>query len=48
MAIGFNEKSAKNIGSWQEIFVPDYSERIKNLKKLAIPGTGNLFGACAC
>ena len=40
MAIVFSEKSAKDIGSWQETFVPNCSARIKNLKKHAtrIPG----------
>ena len=40
MAIGFSEKSAKNIGSWQEIFVPTYSKRIQNLKKFNVQTPG--------
>ena len=30
MAIGFDEKKTKNVGSWQEFFVPTYSDVLKN------------------
>jgi formate C-acetyltransferase len=36
MAIAFGDKEIKDVGSWQELFVPSYSERIKNLRENAI------------
>ena len=36
MAIGFTDKRKQSVGSWQELFVPTYSERIKNLRENAI------------
>ena len=36
MAIAFGDKETKNVGSWQEFFVPTYSERIKRLRENAI------------
>ena len=36
MAIVFDDKKTKNVGSWQEFFVPTYSERIKRLRQNAI------------
>ncbi len=36
MAIVFGDKETKAIGSWQEFFVPSYSERIKRLRENAI------------
>ena len=36
MAIRFDEKSSKNVGSWQEFFVPSYTERVKQLRENAI------------
>ena len=36
MAMVFDKKDTKNVGSWQELFVPSYTERIKNLRENAI------------
>ena len=36
MAIAHGDKNSKTIGSWQEFFVPTYSERIKRLRENAI------------
>jgi formate C-acetyltransferase len=36
MAIQFDEKATKNVGSWQELFAPNYSERVKKLRENAI------------
>ncbi|MGA9697007.1 MAG: pyruvate formate lyase family protein, partial [Dehalococcoidales bacterium] len=36
MAIAANEKNAKSIGSWQELFVPKTTERVKRLRENAI------------
>ena len=36
MAIRFDDKETKNVGSWQEFFIPSYTERIKNLRENAI------------
>ena len=36
MAIGFSDKEKQNVGSWQELFVPSYTERVKKLRENAI------------
>jgi len=36
MAVVFGDKGEKTVDSWQEIFVPTYSERIKRLREDAI------------
>ena len=36
MAITFGNKETKDIGSWQELFVPSYTDRIRNLRENAI------------
>ena len=36
MATVFNNKETKNVGSWQELFVPTYSGRIKRLREDAV------------
>ena len=36
MAIIFGGKATKDIGSWQEFFIPTYSERIKRLRENAV------------
>ena len=36
MAIAANEKNAKSIGSWQDLFVPSITERVKKLRENAI------------
>ena len=36
MAIAANEKNAKSIGSWQELFVPKTTARVKRLRENAI------------
>ena len=36
MAVRFDEKSSKNVGSWQELFAPTYSPRVKKLRENAI------------
>ena len=36
MAIGFNDKTAGEIGSWQELFQPSITERIKRLREDAL------------
>ena len=36
MAIVFDKKDTQNVGSWQDLFVPSYNERIKNLRENAI------------
>ena len=36
MAVVFGDKEKKTVGSWQELFVPTYSERIKRLREDAI------------
>ena len=36
MAIAFGDKETKDVGSWQELFVPSYTARIRNLRENAI------------
>ncbi len=36
MAIVLGNKSVKDVGTWQEYFVPSYSERIKRAKERAL------------
>jgi len=36
MAIASGEKNAKSIGSWQELFVPKTTARVKRLRENAI------------
>jgi pyruvate formate-lyase/glycerol dehydratase family glycyl radical enzyme len=36
MAIVSDDEKTKNVGSWQEFFIPTYSERIKRLRQNAI------------
>jgi len=36
MAIGSKDKTKQNVGSWQDLFVPSYSERVKKLRENAI------------
>ena len=36
MTMVFGDKETKDVGSWQEFFVPTYSERIKRLRQNAI------------
>ena len=33
MAIIFDDKKAKDAGSWQDVFVPTYTERIRRLRE---------------
>jgi pyruvate-formate lyase len=36
MAIGSSDKTKQKVGSWQDLFVPSYSERVKKLRDNAI------------
>jgi len=36
MAVVFGDKEKKTVGSWQELFLPTYSERIQRLREGAI------------
>ena len=36
MAIGSSDKTKQKVGSWQDLFVPSYSERVKKLRENAI------------
>jgi hypothetical protein len=36
MAIGSDNKTTKDIGSWQESFKPTYSDRVKRLREDAV------------
>ena len=45
MAIGFNDRETRDIGSWQELFKPTISDRVKRLREDALTDAGNLSGA---
>ena len=47
MAIAANEKNAKSIGSWQELFVPKTTARVKRLRENAIRTPKFAWNACA-
>ena len=47
MAIAFGDKETKDVGSWQEFFVPSYTERIKNLGKMPSEHRRFAWSGCA-
>jgi hypothetical protein len=36
MTIAFNDTESENVGSWQALFKPSFSERIKRLREDAL------------
>jgi len=46
MAIAHGDKETKNIGSWQELFVPSTSDHVKKLRMM--PSGRRKFAWNAC